>query len=88
MSNIGVKIQLPEILCVSSCALLITGLSWQGWVFLGLGRFGALLSTSLARQEQKLAKEKVESGANILAEAGREFVDAIKNSGIESSRFN
>jgi hypothetical protein len=88
MSNVGVKIQLPEVLCASSCALLIAGLTWQGWIFLGLGLFGALLRTSLALQEQKLAKEKVESGANILAEAGRELVDALKNSGIDSSRFN
>ena len=84
----GVKIQLPEILCASSCALLISGLSWQGWVFLGMGIFGALLRTSLAMQESKLAKEKVESSANILAEGAREFVDALKKSGNDSSRFN
>jgi len=88
MSNGGVKIQLPEILCASSCALLVAGLAWQGWVFLALGLFGALLRTSLALQEQKAAKEKVESGANILAEAGRELVDALKKSGNDSSRFN
>ena len=88
MSNSGVKIQLPEILCAASCALLISGLAWQGWVFLGMGLFGALLRTSLAMQEAKLSKEKVETSANILAEGAREFVDALKKSGNDSSRFN
>ena len=39
-------------------------------------------------QEAKLSKEKVESSANILAEGAREFVDALKKSGNDSSRFN
>jgi len=56
-------------------------LTWQAWLFFGLGLFGALIRTSLLLQTQKLAKEKVESSTGMLADIGKEIVNAVKNSG-------
>ena len=52
------KFSSPEVLCISSCALFITGNPVVASIFLGLGVVGAVFRVGMEMQE-KQAQDKV-----------------------------
>ena len=75
---------MAEILTAGSVALLATGHATYGWVFLGLGIFGAALRWSVeiqAAQQQKEAWEKGgEELSKVFTEVGKVIDSVIRNS--------
>ena len=68
------KFSIPEVLCVSSCALFITGNPVVASVFLGLGVTGAIFRVGLEVQEKqaqdKAAEEAKDSFSNLGSSLG------------------
>ncbi len=83
------RIGMPEILAAGSVALLVTGHSTYGWVFLGLAIFGAAVRWGIelqAAQQVEDAKQKdTDDVAKLLTEAGKAFAVLLQNSTSQST---
>jgi hypothetical protein len=67
------KFQMPELLITCSTALFCFNLSIVGWVFFGVGLFGAFARYALILQERQQVAQSVESGLDDLKDAGAAF---------------
>lgn len=82
------KIQMPEVLTVSSAALLIGGQMTAGWVFLGLGIVGAVMRLGLEMQAKQEQAKKMEDTAQSINEAGEaigRFINSLGNTNRNSN---
>ena len=76
-ANFKVKFQMPELLITCSAALFCFGLSTIGWVFFGVGLFGAFARYALILQEKQQLADSVEEGLGDLKDAGAAFGNFI-----------
>jgi len=86
-----VKFQMPELLVFCSAALFCFGLSTIGWVFFGVGLFGAFARYALIVHEKQQLAESVENGLGDLKDAGAAFgnlVSAINDARAKSGKSN
>ena len=81
------KIQMPEVLTVSSAILLVGGQTIPGWVFFGLAILGAVGRLGLQQQEKQEEAKKMEDTAEAINEAG-EAIGRFLNSLGKSDRNN
>ena len=84
-----VKFQMPELLIFCSAALFCFGLSTIGWVFFGVGLFGAFARYALILQEKQQLAQNLEDGLGDLKNAGAAFgnlVSAINEANKKSSK--
>jgi len=78
------RLGMAEILTAGSVFLLATGHSTVGWVFLGLGIFGAALRWGVELQAAQQQKEAWEKGgeelSKVFTEVGKVIDSVIRNS--------
>ncbi len=82
------KIQMPEVLTVSSAALLIGGQFTAGWVFFSLGILGAVMRLGLQQQAKQEQAQKIEDTAQSINDAGEaigRFVNSLASAGRNSN---
>jgi hypothetical protein len=83
------KFQMPELLVACSTALFCFDLSTVGWVFFGVGLFGAFARYALILQERQQIAQSVEEGIGDLKDAGAAFgkiVNAINTASKKSDK--
>ena len=73
-----VKFQMPELLVVCSAALFCLDHSTIGWVFFGVGLFGAFARYALILQEKQAVAQSLEEGLGDLKDAGTAFGNLLK----------
>ena len=64
------KFSSPEVLCISSCALFITGNPVVASIFLGLGVVGAIFRVGMEMQEKQAQDKAVEEAKQGFSELG------------------
>lgn len=82
------RIQMPEVLTLSSAALLVGGQVTAGWVFFGLGLLGALMRLGLEQQAKQEEAKKIEETAQSINEAGEaigRFINSLGSAGRNSN---
>ncbi len=82
------KIQMPEVLTLSSAILLVGGQTIPGWVFFGMGVLGAVMRLGLEQQAKQEAAKKMEDTADAINEAGEAIGRFLNSLGNSSSRKN
>ena len=78
------KIQMPEVLTLSSAVLLVGGQTIPGWVFFSLGLLGAVMRLGLEQQAKQEQAKKIEDTAQSINEAGEaigRFLNSLGSAG-------
>ena len=82
------KIQMPEVLTVSSAILIVGGHIIPGWVFFSLGMIGAMMRLGLEQQAKQEQAQKIEDTAQSITDAGEaigRFLNTLGNSNRNSN---
>jgi hypothetical protein len=82
------KIQMPEVLTLSSAILLVGGQIIPGWVFFSLGILGAIMRLGLEQQAKQEQAKTIEGTAQSITDAGEaigKFLNALGSSGRNSN---
>ena len=82
------KIQMPEILTLSSAILLVGGQTIPGWVFFGMGLLGAMLRLGLEKQAKQEQAQKIEETTQSINDAGEaigRFINSLGSAGRNSN---
>ena len=85
------KFSSPEVLCISSCALFITGNPVVASIFLGLGVVGAIFRVGMEMQEKQAQDKAVEEAkleTNEAQELAAEKMSEAKESQAKAQELN
>lgn len=82
------KIQMPEVLTLSSAILLVGGQAIPGWVFFSLGVLGAVMRLGLEQQAKQEQAKKIEETAQSINEAGDAIGKFLNSLGNQSRNSN
>lgn len=82
------RIQMPEVLTISSAILLVGGQIIPGWVFFSLGMLGAIMRIGLEQVAKQEKEKKMEDTAGAINEAGEAIGRFLNSIGKSDSKNN